>query len=96
MKAKVKIVDGEEKKSMSVVETFWDIIGLKGFIYAGKHLLFLILCAMAILFWLQFVSEFDYQGAVTKNVLYSITPLMPIYLSYKNMEEIGFLTWRKT
>ena len=76
----------KESKKESKIKFIWKFLQFESIFDAGKGMLSIILSAMAINYWLQFSMTFP--DITLRYWFYAITPVIPIYLSAKNLQEI--------
>ncbi len=76
------------KKKESKFDFFWDkVLGLDTILDAGKYVLILTISAMSIHYLINIAMTID--GAITRAILYSIVPLIPIYISLVFMKDVS-------
>ncbi len=76
------------KKKESKFNFFWDkVLSLNTILDAGKYVLILTVSAMAIHYLINIIMTID--GVTARAILYSIVPLIPIYISMVFIEDIS-------
>lgn len=76
----------KEKKESRFMFFMDKILNLEAIFESGKYLFLLILLTMTIIFWLDFCASFP--RIIIRVILYSVTPLIPIYIAKLGFESI--------